>query len=668
MGRYSFRRKYQTGGVIPSFQGADVLSRGPQIAPIQARPIVYDPNPVFNAQQAKENAMRTAISQADFNRREKQDMWREEIYNRQYLDTKLNLLREQIMLGQDALTKLDLSIPEQYKMAQNMRKGLSDITSQGIGVLTDNSLTPEERSIRLNEQTLKVRELFNDPNYQKYVQTNVLTSKVYDGIADAASKGDMLIDYEAANQNIENARRYQRGEIDTGKFFSGMKNFTINPAVADQFEVKVDGYIRDSLDPDKVASNWEKYKDDEDFLIFNKKFTVPDLESQVETVFNLYMENPHWWKVQKARGLDRSFLDDDGFVDEDKLKNHIRRKIELFRTSLGAQGKEIITDINITKRPSETGSDGNLTDAQKQDLLIRQDLDNMGYDVLYPSVLRSIDDATAVKYLLEIPESEVKLLSKEQQEFRKKLQQSVVKKPPKPEPKPEEPGAIQRKPNGELDINSLGTIYDDLRPGDNTNILPEQLTKNLGFYTNNPFNVKTESKDTTDPHIKTYDKEKTGGYHRVYPTMEDGFKAGAQLLVNRYMTDKGDGLPPNRKFRENLIKAGKTLDEATIGDMYKTWATGATDDHIKKIADEAGVDVDTPLLDVPIQGLLRGMLKIENPEIFKAIQAGTELEAVNNPVGAPSRASLIARQTPTSVPQVQVPQGGSVDWNKYEKK
>jgi hypothetical protein len=85
-------------------------------------------------------------------------------------------------------------------------------------------------------------------------------------------------------------------------------------------------------------------------LIFKENFSVPSLDEQVDGLFEMYKSNESWLKVQEARG-NRSFLDNNGLVDDNALREYLKRKVELARGSIGAQGKEIATDVKIQRKP-----------------------------------------------------------------------------------------------------------------------------------------------------------------------------------------------------------------------------------------------------------------------------------------------------------------------------
>ena len=648
MSRRRIRRKYQTGGsVIPSFQGAQVLSQ-PQRIEQRVNPIVFDPNATFQALSARQQNLRTAISQAQLNRAERMDAWRIETDNRKQLDTKLKGVQAQLQRGVDQLTKLDMNIPEQFQMAQVMRRELDRINTESSAILTDNSISPQDRMQRLQEKVVEAQGLFTNPEYVKSVQNNTLTSQVYDQIAKQAGSGKNLVDYGAANNNIDLARRFQRGEIDRGQFFDGLQNFTLDPKSVDRWETQVDKYINDSLDPDKALTNWERYKNDDDFLIFQEKFSVPDLESQVDVVFDLYKNNGNWLKVQEARG-NRQFLGDDGFVDDERLRDHIRRKIQLIRGSLGAQGKDIITDVDINRRPSRAGGAGRgantgpRTAGERRNQQIQQSLNQSGYTINDPSIIDNLNSATEAIRLLETPDEQ--LTNPEDREFKRDLERAIEKTPGGDDqttaaPNVQIPQRGDTRTTGELNIapapiNATALlenkerdengylINQDLQPGDNNGVAPKVLGGvNLGYFTNNPLNIKGPD---TVPVIKRFDRESENDtiFHRVFPNIQTGLSAGFNL-IDQYKSGRIG------KFNNALSEQGKSLEDATLTDMYGVWATGSSPEKVKRIADAIGVSPDTKIQDIPTQELAVGMMAVENPQLYRSI-TGTQPPKVQEP-------------------------------------
>jgi hypothetical protein len=252
-----------------------------------------------------------------------------------------------------------MNIPEQFQMAQNMRRDLEKINMESGAILSDDSITPQERVQKLQEKINQTQALFTNPEYVRSVQNNALAEQMYGSMNKVSSDGKMLIDFGAANKNMELTRKFQSGEISRAEFFGGLENFSLDPKASDAKEAKIDTYIKDALDPKKAATNWESYKNDDGFLVFQERFNVPSLEDQVDVVFDLYKNDATWLKVQEARG-NRAFLDAEGLIDDDALKAHIRRKIQLIRGSLDAQGGGVTTSVRV-QRPIPAPRTGGTT-------------------------------------------------------------------------------------------------------------------------------------------------------------------------------------------------------------------------------------------------------------------------------------------------------------------
>jgi hypothetical protein len=480
---------------------------------------------------------------------------------------------------------------------------------------------------------LKRKKLFSNPEYVGYLQNNTLAQQVYDGIAKTSSDGKTLIDFDTANSNIDLARQFQSGQIDRAGFFNGLRNYSLDPKTVEATEKRIDGYIQDSLDPDKAATNWEKYSDDDDFLYFQQKFMVPDEESQVEAVFQMYKNDANWLKVQEAKG-NRSFIGEDGFVDDDLLRDHVRRKIQLIRGSLGAQGKEMVTDVQIRNRPSK-GSGGSSgtpsTQDERKQLALRNDLESLGYEVKLPSILSDINSAAEVVSILGTPDND---LEPADLQFKRQLEISLNRTRGNDFGIPEvnqtvnqqnrrassgnsiNPGLRDWLENNTLDEAGFA-VHSNLKSGNNPNIAPRTLDRNLGFYTNNPLNTKRRA--SSGPVYTRYDYEGDGLYTAVYSDLVEGIEANKDFII-RWV----EGESP--VFNEHLTQRGKTVDDMNIGDFYTKWATGATPEKIQIIADEAGISVDQPIKDVPIEDLFRGMLKVENDEVFDVLYGSGEID------------------------------------------
>lgn len=402
-----FKRKYQAGGVLPSFQGAQVLSRPIRIQQ-QVQPREFDPSSTFQAVNTRQNSFRNALSQAQLNRSERQDAWRRELADRKRLEDRSVRLRAKMQSGLDQLTKLDMNIPEQFRMATDMRNNIDRINEESTAILIDETLTPQERAARLQEKYLETQRIFGDQEYIKFLQNNELAGRVYDGISKEAANGKTLIDFQSANENIEAARRFQNGEIGRDDFFTSMKRFTLDPKEVSKKEAIMDEYLENSLDPDKAITSWEQYKADDQFFVMQELFQVPSLDDQVDAYVGAFMNDENWKKVQEAQGR---FVGDDGFFDEDVFRQHVTRKIEALRGSLEDEGKEMVVGFKgqkktVPRRSSGSGG-GRMTESQRRNQLIRQGLNEAGYTINDPSIVAQIDSASDAIDILETPDEEL---------------------------------------------------------------------------------------------------------------------------------------------------------------------------------------------------------------------------------------------------------------------
>jgi hypothetical protein len=87
----------------------------------------------------------------------------------------------------------------------------------------------------------------------------------------------------------------------------------------------------------------------------------------------------------------------------------------LARGSIGAQGKEIATDVKIQRKPTSGrrssgggGTSGRAsTQSERNRNAIISELNSSGYEVVLPSITNRLDDAAQALYLIETPESEL---------------------------------------------------------------------------------------------------------------------------------------------------------------------------------------------------------------------------------------------------------------------
>jgi hypothetical protein len=69
--------------------------------------------------------MRTAQQQAQLNLNERQSIWEKEMRDRDFLYKRLDMSLGKLQNGMDHLTKLDMNIPDQFRMAQKLGDNLT---------------------------------------------------------------------------------------------------------------------------------------------------------------------------------------------------------------------------------------------------------------------------------------------------------------------------------------------------------------------------------------------------------------------------------------------------------------------------------------------------------------------------------------------------------------
>jgi hypothetical protein len=202
--------------------------------------------------------------------------------------------------------------------------------------------------------------------------------------------------------------------------------------------------------------------------------------------------------------------------------------------------------------------------------------------------------------------------------------------------------------NASLPINTTSNEFqtiEGLSIGHNAGI--KTGGRNLGFATNNPVNIKGDP--AKFPVTKDFDTEGPDDkvFQRVFPNMEAGTAAGQDLLA-QYKNGK------NATFNKNLKAKGKTGEDATLTDLYETWATGATPALIEKIANDIGVTPETKIDDIPVDQLFKGILSVENSQIHEVFYNGKETPAPATPTQAAATATAAAPvQTPQEIKLAQ---------------
>lgn len=405
------KRYQQGGGVQPSFQGVQALSNPIQPGATPA-PQVYDPSAAFNAYQTVDRRAQTLVDAGKLIQDQRRLEWQIEVDQRDYLQERLDYLRTEFDAAEDDLTKLNMNIPEQMAMANNIRASLEELNKTGVGILMDESLTPQERSIKLQEQVGKATDLMKDPNYLRFVQRNAITKNLYNNVVENLGKDDTIVDFNVVNKNLSLADEYLKGKISDNQFFTGLKNYTMDIKQADEFEKSIYTLMNDALT--KGPKNWEKYAGDENAIVFIEKMHIASSEDQINTLYDYLMSNEVWKKRQETRSR---FTGEDGLIDPNKVRDYAKNTVNFYRKQYGigdeAQDFTTNTKTNVLRQ-------GTQTTTHQQEVI--NGLKNSGYEVVDPSEIANDDSASYIEQILTTPDSQ---LSKDEIARKRILERAV---------------------------------------------------------------------------------------------------------------------------------------------------------------------------------------------------------------------------------------------------
>ena len=405
------KRYQQGGGVQPSFQGVQALSNPIQPGATPA-PQVYDPSAAFNAYQTVDRRAQTLVDAGKLIQDQRRLEWQIEVDQRDYLQERLDYLRTEFDAAEDDLTKLNMNIPEQMAMANNIRASLEELNKTGVGILMDESLTPQERSIKLQEQVGKATDLMKDPNYLRFVQRNAITKNLYNNVVENLGKDDTIVDFNVVNKNLSLADEYLKGKISDNQFFTGLKNYTMDIKQADEFEKSIYTLMNDALT--KGPKNWEKYAGDENAIVFIEKMHIASSEDQINTLYDYLMSNEVWKKRQETRSR---FTGEDGLIDPNKVRDYAKNTVNFYRKQygIGDEAQDFTTDTktNVLRQ-------GTQTTTHQQEVI--NGLKNSGYEVVDPSEIANDDSASYIEQILTTPDSQ---LSKDEIARKRILERAV---------------------------------------------------------------------------------------------------------------------------------------------------------------------------------------------------------------------------------------------------
>ncbi|MCA9382678.1 hypothetical protein KC660_04725, partial [Candidatus Dojkabacteria bacterium] len=272
--------------------------------------------------------------------------------------------------------------------------------------------TPQERSIKLQEQVGKATDLMKDPNYLRFVQRNAITKNLYNNVVENLGKDDTIVDFNVVNKNLSLADEYLKGKISDNQFFTGLKNYTMDIKQADEFEKSIYTLMNDALT--KGPKNWEKYAGDENAIVFIEKMHIASSEDQINTLYDYLMSNEVWKKRQETRSR---FTGEDGLIDPNKVRDYAKNTVNFYRKQYGigdeAQDFTTNTKTNVLRQ-------GTQTTTHQQEVI--NGLKNSGYEVVDPSEIANDDSASYIEQILTTPDSQ---LSKDEIARKRILERAV---------------------------------------------------------------------------------------------------------------------------------------------------------------------------------------------------------------------------------------------------
>lgn len=415
MNRRKLLRKYQAGGVIPSFQNGAAFSQPFQVQRVP-NPIIFDSSSTTQAVGARDRSKQVAISEANLNNAERRLNWAKDVDERDFLYKRLDAVQSQLQLGMDSLTNLDMNIPDQMKLSTEIRGQLETLQKESATLLLDSSLNPQERAARLNENVSKAKSIMSNPEYVKHIQNNTIAKKFYDHIAEASSDDKSLLDFDAVNFNMDLVKQLQDGKIGRDTFFKKVKKFAIDINTADTIEKDIYKLMTDAIT--KAPKNWEEYSGNDDAIIFLEKMQIGSLQDQATALKEYLMSQEIWKKKQEASGR---FTNAEGLIDEAKVQDFAERTVRFYRTQYGLPDEAVNknTDIKVTNRSAaaikaENGTVGGTSGAttgnsveERRVAGIAEGLQNRGYTVLDPYIIDKDDSPTEIINLINTPDEQL---------------------------------------------------------------------------------------------------------------------------------------------------------------------------------------------------------------------------------------------------------------------
>lgn len=371
MGRVFPKYKYQSGGVIPRYEGAQVLGQ-PLAINQQVSPVEFNPSGALGG-----------IRLDLYNRQEQRLSARDEFDKnrilREEIGDNLKMLNERFSAGLDMVTGLNMNDPNQVQLANNIIPKLTNAYDQGASILSNPTLSPEEKMQQFQKQAQGISSLFANKEYISATQRNAVTKKLYDELENTVTSDDYLI-ADNYDHDMDLLEAYNRGDIGLSQLNRGWKNVSVGYEEIEAEEDKFFGML-ENMAKLGVANMPSEYRKDKDFLKYGVDLVNGGAGDYVDVAYNYYKDNPRI----RAAASRRSGLD---LENDEQLRKFAETQ------AMMATGSALVGDIG--GRVRNTKSERRLTESERKERALVDELNTKGFDVISTTSLGKFETPVEV--------------------------------------------------------------------------------------------------------------------------------------------------------------------------------------------------------------------------------------------------------------------------------
>lgn len=366
------RRKYQAGGVIPTSQIQNTLS-GVQnvVTPNNPRPL--DVSSAFS--------LGNAVQQ------DRMNSWNIATEERNYIAERANEIQTRYQNAISSLTNLNLENPDQLALHNMMLNDIDSITENSLNILTNEDLSPGERSSGLAKSVNDIQKLFSKGDYIEYVKDNSVAQSYVNTLMEEIQAGNE-VDIEKANAFFNNIDMLSSGQMKRDQFVRNTSMPVLDVTeIQTNFKSTEDAF-KAALNPTLAPKEMEEWLNDDNYILFKSIVRGKNKEEIKQQYINAVLNDEAWIRLQERKGNKAIVDPNTSLADPDKLNNYLSTRFDEIWNISGASENDITTSVQSVSTGGSSVSERKISE-------ITNYINDSGYTIEDKSIISKYKNASA---------------------------------------------------------------------------------------------------------------------------------------------------------------------------------------------------------------------------------------------------------------------------------